>query len=175
MNVAADLPPAFANQVLRQCTAVRPLAISLDREVIDVRDVSVALASTGMAVTGIATPRSVREGVHLTVQFGGDESGVLSIRAESQTESCTGLGMGATIACNARNAGRGAAAAALAAALTARYQGQMLRDLAGSQTLRVDVGAHHFEFSGEVSHVTTTARGLSIAAHFAAPGGGAGH
>jgi hypothetical protein len=142
---------------------------------IDLQNVSIAFASVGLSVTGVATPRSLRETVRLTALVGGDEAGVLTVRAEPQMEGCGGLGTIATIACSARNAGRGAATATLGAALTARYQGQLLRDLAGHQTLRLGAGARSFDFRGEVLHVIATARGVSIAARFDAGGGGGDH
>lgn len=170
-NVIAELPYGLANQVLRVLTGTQPLAIPIDRDVVDLQSAAIAGAGGGVTVTGWATPRSIRETARLTVQAGGAELGVIGIRADAQLENCTALGMLAAIGCNTRNAGRNAAAAAFGAALANRYQGQLVRDLAGPQELRFDAGGRRFELRGDLLHLGGGARGLSIGARLA-PGAG---
>jgi hypothetical protein len=178
-NIVAEFPYGFANQILRQLTATRPLAIPVDPDVMDLQNVSLAAAPNGLMVTGFVTPRSVHETARLTVLAGGDEARVASVRSEAQLENCAGLGTLAAMACNARNAGRGAAAAGLSAALTQKFQGQLLRDLAGPQAWRFDVGGdrrdrgHWIEIQGALQHVTPGGRGVSLGGRFAGTGGAA--
>ncbi|MES1207667.1 MAG: hypothetical protein ABUS79_17150 [Pseudomonadota bacterium] len=179
-NVAGDLPLAFANQILRQLTSPQPLAVPIDRDVIDVQGVALAgvgggggVGTGGLTVTGSATPRSLRETARVTVQVGGGETRVLSIRADAQMESCSGLGVLAALACNTRNAGRNAAAGAFGAAMTQRYQGQAVRDLAGPQVFRFDVGGRRLELRGELSRMAAGARGLAATARLTTGDGGA--
>ena len=96
----------------------------------------------------------------------------LSKPHKAQLESCSGLGSLAALGCNTRNAGRNAAAAGLGAALTQKYQGQVVRDLAGAQTLRFEVGNRRLELQGDLLHVASGTRALVVAGRFVAGGGG---
>lgn len=166
VNVAADLPYTLANQLLRQMTGAQPLAIPIDRDVIDLQHASVTGAGGGVSLTGVATPRSVRETARLTVQAAGAELRVASMRADAQLESCAALGVLAAIGCNTRNAGRIAAAAAFGAAMTGKYQGQLVRELAGTQEFRFDAAGRRLELRGDLLHVGAGPRGLSVSARF---------
>jgi hypothetical protein len=173
VNVVVELPYTLANQVLRQFAGMQPLPIRVDREVIDVQNVSIAPAGPGVMVTGAATPRSIRETVRLTVQTGGADLRVTSLRADPQLENCAGLSVLAAIGCNTRNAGRGAAAAAFGAAMTQKLQGQLVRELAGPQDFRFDGGTRRLTLQGDLRYTGAGPRGLSFGARLAA--GDPGH
>lgn len=165
-TVAADLPYAFANQILRQLTQAEPFPIQVDRDVVDLQNASVSGSSGGMTLTGTATPRSVRESVRLTVQAGGADLRVAAVRSDAQLEDCGGLGVLAAIGCNARNAGRNVAAGAFASAMTQKYQGQLVRALAGTQGLRFELENRRLELRGDLLHLASSPRGLWAVARF---------
>jgi hypothetical protein len=177
-NLALDLPYGAANVILRQLSGAEPLAIPVDREVIDLQNLSVIPASGASAlVVGTATPRSVRETVRMTVAIGGAELKVTGLRADAQLENCAALGTLAAMACNARNAARNTAAAALAAALSQKYQGRLVRDLAGPQAPSIEAGGRRVELRGELTRATLGPRGLLLWGRLG-PGGaatGGGH
>ena len=172
-TAVAELPHAFANQVLRHLTQAEPFPIQVDREVVDVQNASVTGSAGGLTVAAMATPRSIRESVRLTVQAGGADLRVGGVRADAQLESCGGLGTLAAIGCNARNAGRNAAAGAFAATMTRKYQGQLVRELAGPQELRFEIGDRRVDLQGDLLHLASGPRGLSAVARLAP--GGQGH
>ena len=159
-TVAADLPYAFANQILRQLTQAEPFPIQVDRDVVDLQNASVSGTSGGMMLTGTATPRSVRESVRLAVQAGGADLRVAAVRADAMLENCGELGVLAAIGCNTRNAGRNVAAGAFAAAMTQKYQGQLVRELPGTQGFRFELGNRRLELRGDLLHLASSPRGL---------------
>ena len=169
-TATADLPHAFANQILRHLTQAVPFPIQVDHDVIDLQNASVTGSPGGLTVTGMATPRSVRESVRLTVQAAGADLRVGGVRADAQLENCGGLAVLAAIGCNTRNAGRNAAAGAFGAAMTQKYQGQLVRELAGTRQFRFDVGDHRWELSGDLLHLASGPRGLSVVARLASGG-----
>ena len=160
-NATIELPYALANQLLRTFTA-RPLPVRVGRETIDVQNASLRGGAAGVTVATLATSRAVPESMRVSVTTAGDDLRVGAVRADPQTESCAGLGMMAALACNARNAARTAAAAALGAAATDRYQNQLVRELAGSQDVHLGVARRELRLTGELIRIAPTARGLLI-------------
>lgn len=170
-NVAIDLSHATANQLLRQVGGAGPIAVPVERDVIDVQDLSIAPAGATAVVTGNATPRSLRETARLTVVVGGAELKVLSLRADAQLENCGALGALAAIACNTRNAARNTVAA-LATAASQKYQGRLVREVAGAQSLSLDVATVRLSLSGELVRTTLGPRGLLLWGRLSPGGGG---
>ena len=68
-----------------------------------------------------------------------------------------------------RNGARAAAAEAFAAALTQKYQGQFVHDLASPQSLRFNVAGQRIDLRGDLVKTLFSARGLSAAAHLDVP------
>jgi len=165
-NLSADVPVAFANQVLRRLTATQPLAISVDRDVVDLDKLSITQEAGGLTIQGDASPRSVRETAHVNIFVDGDDLRVASVRAQGQGDDCAGLGGVARIACNLRGSARGVVAEALGATLTDRYQGQLVRELAGQQDYRFNVGEQILEVRGDLLRLGSGAGSLSALARF---------
>ena len=175
-NLAVEVPHGAANLILRQVSGAEPLAIPVDRDVIDLQNLSIAPGGGASAlVVGTATPRSVRETVRMVVAIAGSDLKVTALRAEPQLENCATLGTLAAITCNARNAARNTAAAALTAALSQKYQGRLVRELAGPQVRTVDFGGPRIELRGELTRTALGPRGLLLWGRLAPGGLGGGH
>jgi hypothetical protein len=172
-NVAVQIPVSFANEVLRRLTWTRPLTVPVDREEVDIQNVTLVGQGAGelarLTLTGNATPRSVRETMRWTLVLAGEPLRVLSVQAAAQLEDCSGLGTMAAIGCNVRNGARAAAAETFAAALTQKYQGQFVHDLASPQSLRFNVAGQPIDLRGDLVKILFSARGLAAAAHLEAP------
>src|SRR6478752_2877698 len=85
----------LANRVVALFSEDGPLVLEMDRQTVEIRNVQIAGADLRLG----------------------------EIRAEPELENCNALSGGASMRCNIRNAARGPAAAALAAAMTSRYRG----------------------------------------------------
>lgn len=172
-NASADVPLSFANQLLRRLTWSEPLVVPVNRDEVEVRNVSLSGEGSGekgrVTLTGQATPSSIRETVRCVVTSGGDPMRLASIQIAAQMEDCAGLGTMAAVGCTVRNGARSAAAEGFAASLTQRYQGKAVHELASPQTLRFSVGGERFILSGDLLRMTFGARGISIAAKLAVP------
>ncbi len=163
-NVAADVPMAFLNQLLRQLTWSKPLATPVNGETIDLQHLSVAWEGAGLAVTGDATPRSIGETVRVTIGLRGEDLAVSSVRAEARLEDCAGQGGLAGVGCNLQNVARNAAADAFASALTRRLQGALVRELASPQEFRFTVAGRRLVLRGDWLRLGFGACGLSATA-----------
>jgi len=164
-TIAVELPLPVANQVLHRLTWTQPLIIPVDRDEVEVRQASLAGSGSGesarLAVTGNATPRSIRETMQWTMALGGDPLLVSSGQFSAQLEDCAGLGTMAALSCNVRNGARGAAAEAFGSALTQRYQGQPVHELASPLNLRFQVAGRRIELRGDLLRLRFGPRGLS--------------
>jgi hypothetical protein len=163
-NVAVDVPTAFLNQLLRQLTWPGPLAIPVNGDTIDLQHLSVAGEGAGMAVAGNATPRSIGETVRVAIALRGEDLAVSSVRAEARLDDCAGQGGLASVGCNLQNVARNAASDAFASALTQRYQGALVRELASPQTFRFTVAGRRLVLRGDWLRLGFGARGLSATA-----------
>ena len=163
-NLAVEVPLTVANQVLRRLTWTQPLTIPVDRDEIEVRQVSLAGSGSGesarLTVAGTATPRSIRETMQWTLLLGDDPLLVASGRFSARIEDCSGLGTMAAISCNVRNGARGAAAEAFGSALTQRYQGQPVHELASPLGFRFQVSGQRIELRGDLLRFAFGPRGL---------------
>jgi hypothetical protein len=166
INIAAEIPAAFANQVLRRLTASQPLVIPVNREEIELADVTLTGQSTGekaqLTLAGKATPRSLRETVRWNLLTSGEPLQVASLRATAQLEDCAALGTMAAIACNVRNGARGAAAEGFAQAFNQRYQTALVHELGSPLDLRFTVAGQRILLRGDLVRTSYSPRGLLI-------------
>jgi hypothetical protein len=172
-NAAAEVPQSFANQLLRRLTWSKPLLIPLDRDEVELQNVSIGGEGAGegarVTLTGNATPTSIRETMRWTMASQGDPLRVSSAKIAAQMEDCSGLGTMAAVACNVRNGARNAAAEAFAASLTQRFQGVPVHQLASPQTLRFSVADQRVILTGDLLRMTFSSRGLAVNAKLAPP------
>jgi hypothetical protein len=167
-TVAADLPHQLANQILARVSRPGPFVVELDRETVELRDLAISGNGAGVSIIGLGTPRSVRETARMSVDAGGRDLAIESVRAEPELESCSTRPLLDRLACGGRNTARSAAASALAASLTHRYQGQLVRVLAGVQELALDLPGYRLALSGDILRIGPTSTGITIAARLAA-------
>jgi hypothetical protein len=162
-NAVVELPFSLANRLLHAFTA-RPLPVRVGRETFDVQNASVRGGAGTVAVTALASSRTLPESARVTVTASGDDLRVGTVHGDAQLENCAGLGMIASVACSARNAARNAAATALGTSATERYRGQLLRELAGPQELHLGIARRDLKLTGELLRIAATARGLVVGA-----------
>jgi hypothetical protein len=166
-NFAAEIPLPVANQVLKRLTWAQPLLIPVDRDEVEIRQVSLAGSGAGasarLTASGTATPRQVRETMQWMLALGGDPLLVSTGQFSGQLEDCAGLATMAALSCNLRNGARGAAAEAFGSALTQRYQGQPVHELASPLNLRFDVAGQRIELRGDLLRFSFGPRGLTAA------------
>ena len=172
-NAAADVPLAFANQLMRRLTWTQPLVVPVNSDEVEVRSVSLSGEGSGemarVTLAGQATPASIRETVRWTVTSGGDPMRLSSIQIVAQMEDCSGLSTMAAVGCNVRNGARAAAAEGFAGSLTQRYQGRAIHELASPQTLRFTVAGERFILGGDLVRMTFGTRAIAIGAKLAVP------
>jgi hypothetical protein len=171
-NIAAEVPLQVANQVLRRLTWTQPLTIPVDRDEIEIRRVSLAGSGGGesarLTVSGTATPRSIRETLQWTLALGGDPLLMSTGQFSGQHEDCAGLATMAALSCNLRNGARVAGAEAFGSALTQRYQGQPVHELASPLNLRFEVAGQRIELRGDLLRLSFGPRGLTAAGRLGA-------
>jgi hypothetical protein len=171
-NLAALLPPGFANQVLRRLTWTQPLVIPTERDQIEVRDVTLIGDGAGnkaqLTTAGTAMPRSLHETVRWQVLTAGEPLHFATLQATAQPEDCASLGAMAAIACNVRNGARVAGAEGFAQAMTQRYQGRFLHDLGSPFDLHFSVAGRRIGLSGELLRTSWSGRGLLASGHLRA-------
>ena len=164
-NIAAEIPLQVANQVLRRLTWTQPLTIPVDRDEVEIRQVSLSGSGSGesarLTASGTATPSAIRETMQWTLALGGDPLLVSTAQFSGQLENCSGLATMAALACNVRNGARGAAAEAFGSSLTQRYQGQPVHELASPFDLRFEVARQRIELRGDLLRIGFGPRGLS--------------
>jgi hypothetical protein len=165
-NIAAEIPAAFANQVLRRLTASQPLVIPMNREEIELADVTLTGQGRGekarLTLAGNATPRSLRETMRWKLLADGDPLRVSSLGATAQLADCTGLGTMAAIGCNVRNGARSAAAEGFAQAFNQRYQTQLVHELVSPLDLRFTIAGQRILLRGDLVRASCSARGLLL-------------
>jgi len=136
--VAATL--RFANRVVALFSEDGPLVLELDRQTIEIRNIQIAGGEGTLAVRGRATSRAVAESARVSIESSGADLRLSEVRAEPELEDCNAASGGASLRCNVRNAARGPAASALAAAMTSRYRGKLLRTFVAPPPFSFEVG-----------------------------------
>jgi len=84
------------------------------------------------------------------------------VHADPQLENCAALSGAQSMGCNVRNAARGPAAAALAAAMTSRYRGKPLRTLAVPPPFSFEVGGRRLTLRLTPTRASSTSGNLIV-------------
>jgi hypothetical protein len=119
----------FANRIVALYSEDGPLVLELDRQTVEIRSLQISGGDGTLVVRGRATSRAVAETAQMRIESTGADLRLSDVRADAETEDCRGLSGAASVRCTVRNAARGPAASALAAAMTSRYRGKLLRTL----------------------------------------------
>lgn len=167
-NCGAEIPEAFANQILRLLTARRPVSIPLQGEELDIANVTLKDESGRLLLTGTAEPRSLRESTQWTLVAGGEPLRVASVQMAAQYEECAGLGTMAAVACKVRNGARATAAEAFARALTERYQARFVHELVSPVRLSFTVAGQRIGLYGDLLQMSASRNGLQATARLSA-------
>jgi hypothetical protein len=130
----------FANRVVALFSEDGPLVLEMDRQTVEIRAVQISGGDGALAVRGRATSRAVAETAQIRIDSAGADLKLGEVRADAEMEDCSVLAGAAAVRCSVRNTARGPAAAALAAALTSRYRGRLLRALIVPPPFSFEVG-----------------------------------
>lgn len=149
---------ALTNRVLTLFGQDGPIVLEIEREVIELRELQLSGAAGAATLRARATARSVGESMRLTIQATGNDLTISEVRADPELEDCGQVGL----ACRVRNTARAAAAAAAAAGLTARYKGQLLRELRQPPPFSFDAGGQSFTLRLTPTRTRATAAGLVV-------------
>jgi hypothetical protein len=168
-DLTVEIPFALVNRLLEGALAPGPIRLRVESEEIELSDLRIAGGGGGPVLTGRASPRSLPQPFDLVIELGGADLQVVEVRAWAPGEDCGALGILERLACNTRNAGRTAAAGALAATLRARYQGQLVRSLVGRQPLHLDLGGRSLVLDAELLTLGAAGATLRAEARAAAP------
>lgn len=158
--VGATLP--FANRVLALYSQDGPLVLQLDRQEVEIRNLKVGGGEGTLTVRGRATSSAVAESAQVHIESAGADLRLADVRAEAETEDCRALSGGASMRCTVRNAARGPAAAVLAAALTARYRGRLLRTLMAPPPFSFEVGRRRLTLRLTPTRASSTGGNLVV-------------
>jgi hypothetical protein len=172
-NSAAEMPLAFANQLLRRLTGAAPLVVSVNGEEVALRNVSLAAEGAGeslrVALHGTASPASLQATVRWTVTTGGDPLRFQQVQIVPVGEDCAGLGLVGAVGCKARNGALATAAATLAASLTERFAEAPIHQLVSPQTFRFTVAGERVRLTADLLRLSCASRALSANGRLAAP------
>jgi hypothetical protein len=149
---------ALANRVLALFGQDGPILLEIEREVIELRELKLSGTAGAATLRGRATARSVGETMRLTILTTGNDLTISEVRADPELEDCGQVGLG----CRVRNTARSAAAAAAAAGLTARYKGQLLRELRQPPPFSFDAAGQTFTLRLTPTRAKATAAGLVV-------------
>jgi len=159
-SVAATL--RFANRIVAFYSEEGPLVLDVERQSIEIRSIQIAGGEATLSVSGRATSRAVAETALVHIESAGPDLRLSQVRAEAELENCGGQGGVADARCNIRNATRGPAAAALAAALTSRYRGQALRTFIAPPPFSFDLGGRRMTLRLVPTRASSTGSSLII-------------
>jgi len=130
----------FANRIVALFSGDGPLVLEVNRQEVEIRELQLSGGEGTLALAGRATSRALSETARLRIEAAGSDLKLNEVRADAETEDCRAMSDPASVRCSLRNAARGPAAAALAAAMTARYRGQLLRTLVAPPPFSFEVG-----------------------------------
>jgi hypothetical protein len=131
---------SFANRLVALYSEDGPLRLQVDRQEIEIRNLQIAAGEGTLTVRGRATSRAYAETAQIHIESAGADLRLADVRADAEAEDCRALAGGAAMRCTLRNAARGPAAAALAAAMMSRYRGKPLRTLIAPPPFSFEVG-----------------------------------
>jgi len=152
----------LANRVVALFSEDGPLVLEMDRQAVEIRNVQIAGGEGALTVRGRATSRAVAETALVQIDSTGGDLKLTEVRAEPQLENCSALSGGAAMGCNVRNAARGPAAAALAAAMASRYRGKLLRTLVAPPPFSFEVSGRRLTLRLTPTRASSTAAGLVV-------------
>ena len=152
----------FANRVVALYSEDGPLVLQLDRQEVEIRNLQIGAGEGTLTVRGRATSRAVAESAQVQIESSGVDLKLADVRAEAETEDCRALSGGASMRCTVRNAARGPAAAALAAAMTSRYRGKPLRTFIAPPPFSFEVGGRRMTLRLTPTRASATGGGLVV-------------
>jgi hypothetical protein len=152
----------LANRVVALFSEDGPLVLEMDRQTVEIRNVQIAGGDGSLSVRGRATSRAVAETALVQIDSAGADLRFAEVRADPELENCAGQSGGAAMRCSVRNAARGPAAAALAAAMTSRYRGKLLRTLVVPPPFGFEVGGRRMTLRLTPTRASATAGNLIV-------------
>ena len=152
----------FANRVVTLYSEDGPLVLQLDRQEVEIRNLQIGAGEGTLTVRGRATSRAVAESAQVQIESSGADLKLTDVRAEAETEDCRALSGGASMRCTVRNAARGPAAAALAAAMTSRYRGKPLRTFIAPPPFSFEVGGRRMTLRLTPTRASSTGGSLIV-------------
>jgi hypothetical protein len=152
----------FANRVVALFSEDGPLVLDLDRQTVEIRGIQISGGEGALTVRGRATSRAVSESARISIESAGSDLRLAEVRAEAEMEDCSGLAGAASLRCNVRNTARGPAAAALAAAMTSRYRGRLLRTLVAPPPFSFEVGGRRMTLRLTPTRASASAGNLIV-------------
>jgi hypothetical protein len=158
--VAATL--SFANRIIALYGEDGPLVLELEGQTVEIRGLQVSGGEGTLALRGRATSRSFSESAQIRLEAAGPDLRLSEARAEAEGEDCSALSGGASMRCRVRNAARGPAAGALAAAMTSRYRGKLLRTLIAPPPFSFEVGGRRMTLRLTPTRASSTAGSLVV-------------
>jgi hypothetical protein len=135
-----------------------PIVLDFERQSVEVRGLQLSGGNGQLTVRGRATSRSMQETLRLAIESAGADLKIAEVRADPELEDCAAASGVAMLGCRARNTARSAAAAAVAAGLTSRYRGQLLRALLTPPPFSFDIGGRRLT----LRLTPTRVRGTSV-------------
>jgi hypothetical protein len=153
----------LANRVVALFSEDGPLVLDIDRgNSVEIRNIQIAGGDNTLSVRGRATSRAVAETAQVQIDSAGADLKLGEMRADPELENCAGRSGGQAMGCNVRNAARGPAAAALAAAMTSRYRGKLLRALFVPPPFAFEVGGRRMTLRLTPTRASSTGGSLIV-------------
>jgi hypothetical protein len=159
-SVAATL--RFANRIVAFYSEEGPLVLEVERQSVEIRNIQVAGGEGTLSVSGRATSRAVAETALIHIESAGPDLRLAEVRAEAEMEKCGHRGEIADARCDLRNAMRGPAATALAAAITSRYRGKPLRTIVAPPPFSFDAGGRRMTMRLVPTRASSTGGSLIV-------------
>jgi len=148
-------------EVLRKLEAGGPFLVETQQETFEVSHLALSGNGAGARARGTVRARSLREDFQLTVALADADLKISEIHVEPNLADCSALGLLQRVGCSSQNAARSAAAAAATSSLANRYQGQLLRQLVGTQLVKLDLGGTKVQLRTEPLSFASAAAGLA--------------
>jgi hypothetical protein len=152
----------FANRVIALYSEDGPLVLEMERQTVEVRGLQISGGAGTLVVRGRATARGVSESAEIRIESAGADLRLGEVRAVVENEDCSALSGGAFVRCGVRNAARGPAAGALAAAMTSRYRGRPLRALIAPPPFSFEVGGRRITLRLTPTRASASASSLIV-------------
>jgi hypothetical protein len=152
----------FVNALVALYTRDEPFTLPVEGQTVEIRALQVTGGEGALTLEGRAQLRGIAEVAHLTIAADGADLTISEVKADPDLEDCGSLPALSALGCRARNAARGAAAAALAASLTTRYRGEPVRSLTRLPPVSFEVGGRRFDLHLTPSRLAATRAGVVL-------------